>query len=151
MTTFLDTCAVIALLDETHQNHEWSVDEFQKCKQIGPAIICDIVYCEVSVGMATREALDEAIETLGIERISTPDDALFRAGKVFHHYKTANRGPKMGVLPDFLIGATAEAHGASLMTDNVRDYTRHFPTINFISPPPPSPPTSPPTAPATTA
>lgn len=149
MTTFLDTCVVIALLNDNDRLHEWSVEAVQKCKENGPAVICDIVYCEASVGMNTREDLDKAIEAWGIDRIAIPDDALFIAGHVFKRYRTANKGPKTGVLPDFLIGATAELHGAPLMTDNVRDYTGYFPGINFISPPRPGPLAAPPSAPAT--
>jgi hypothetical protein len=61
MTTFLDTCIVIALLNDSDRLHEWSVAEVMKCKTNGPAVICDIVYCEASVAIKTREELDEAI------------------------------------------------------------------------------------------
>jgi predicted nucleic acid-binding protein len=135
MTTFLDTCVVIALINDADRLHTWSVAEVRKCKAHGPAVICDIVYCEASVAMNAREDLDEAIAVWGIERIRMPDDALFRAGRAFKRYKDVNAGPKMGVLPDFLIGATAEVHSAPLMTDNVRDFTKYFPTVIFISPP----------------
>lgn len=142
MTTFLDTCVVIALFDDADRLHEWSVQEVEKCKANGPAVICDIVYCEASVGMNTRQELDEAIEAWGIERVSLPDDALFSAGKAFKKYKTQNRGPKHGVLPDFLIGATAESHGVPLITNNAKDYARYFPAVSLISPPKPPPPSS---------
>ena len=44
MTTFIDTCAVIALLKEEDPHHEWSVAEFNARKIEGPIIISDIVY-----------------------------------------------------------------------------------------------------------
>ncbi len=135
MTTFLDTCVVIALINDNDRLHAWSVAEVTKCKANGPAVICDIVYCEASVGMPTRAGLDAVIEEWGIERIQMPDDALFRAGRAFLQYKDVNKGQKTGVLPDFLVGATAEVHGAPLMTDDVRRFTTYFPSVSLIRPP----------------
>lgn len=133
MTTFLNSCVVIALLNDSDRLHEWSIKEVTKCKENGPAVICDIVYCEASVAMKTREELDDAIAQWGLERISLPDDALFRAGRAFQKYRKENNGPKLGVLPDFLIGATAEVHSAPLMTDNKKDFIGYFPSVVLIS------------------
>lgn len=98
-------------------------------------MICDIVYCEASVGMNTRQELDEVIDAWGIERVQMPDDALFRAGRAFLQYKNVNKGQKPGVLPDFLVGATAEVHGAPLMTDDVARFMTYFPSVSLIRPP----------------
>ena len=133
MTTFLDSCVVIALLNDRDRLHEWSVAEVTKCKKNGPAVICDIVYCEASVAMRTRSELDTAIVAWGLERMHAPDDALFRAGKAFLRYRTENKGLKLGVLPDFLIGATAEVQNAPLITDNRKDFVKYFPTAVFIA------------------
>ena len=133
MTTFLDSCVVIALLNDQDRPHDWSVEEVAKCKTNGPAIICDIVYCEASVAMKSRGELDEAIVAWGLERIRSPDDALFRAGKAFLRYRSENKGQKLGVMPDFLIGATAEVQNAPLITDNKKDFMKYFPTVAFIA------------------
>ena len=133
MTTLLNSCIVIALLNDDDRLHKWSVEQVTKCKTNGPAILCDIAYCEASVAMRTRDDLDEAIAAWGLERIHLSDDALFRAGRAFKRYRTENKGPKLRVLPDFLIGATAEVRGASLITDNKRDFAGYFPTIALIS------------------
>jgi hypothetical protein len=42
------------------------------------------------------------------------------------------------VLPDFLIGAQAEAMGAPLLTANRGDFVKYFSEVVLISPPPPS-------------
>lgn len=133
MTTFLDSCIFIALLNESDRLHDWSVEAVIKCKEIGPAIISDIVYCEVSVAMRSRAELDQALADLSLERVRLTDEALFRAGKAFKRYREENKGRKLGVLPDFLIGAMAEVHSAPLITDNKRDFIGYFPSINIIS------------------
>lgn len=135
MTTFLDTNIVIALLDERHPHHPWSVDELVKRKLEGPAIVSDIVYCEVSVGMKNKAEVDEAISQLGLERVRCRDEALVRAGAAFKEYKTQKNGPKMGVLPDFIIGSVAEIEDAPLMTVNEKDFIGYFPNVSLISPP----------------
>ena len=134
MSTFLDTNVVIALLDSSHVHHRWSVEEFNRRKGEGPAIVCDIVYCELSVGMKDQSEIDTAIKLLGLERIPHSDAALFRAGQAFKIYRESNKGPKLGVLPDFLIGALAEISAVPLMTANPRDFVNYFPAMEMISP-----------------
>ncbi len=134
MTTFLDTNIVIALLSTSDPHHAWSVSELIKRKMDGPAIISDIVYCEVSMGMKSQDEVDAAIELLGLERTGNSDSALVRAGEAFLQYRKTNKGPKLGVLPDFLIGAVADDKKAALMTVNPRDYVNYFPTVKLIEP-----------------
>ncbi len=134
MTTFLDTNIMIYLLDEQAEYHVWSTEQLALCKTNGPAIVSDIVYCEMAVGMASKAEVDEAIERFALERISSTDEVLYRAAVAFRKYKD-NGGPKIIVLPDFLVGAVADVSGASLMTVNGGDFTHYFPDLEVISPP----------------
>ena len=135
MTTFLDTNVVIALLDTSNTHHAWSVSEVMRRKAEGPAIISDIVYCEVSVGMKDQVEVDAAIASLGLERMPESDAVLFRAGKAFKHYRDVNKGTKLGVMPDFLIGAMAEVASAPLLTANPKDFVGYFPDVEIKRPP----------------
>jgi predicted nucleic acid-binding protein len=134
MSTFLDTNIIVALLDTKNAHHRWSVEELNRRKGEGPAIVCDIVYCELSVGMKNKAEADAAIRLFGLERLPHSDAALFRAGEAFKTYKDVNKGPKLGVLPDFLIGALAEVANIPLMTANPKDFVGYFPTMQMISP-----------------
>jgi len=133
MTTFVDTNVLIAILRPSEPHHAWSVEQLQKCKMGGPAIIADIVYCEFSIGMATKNDVDAAIAGLGLERLSESDEVLFRAGKAYKKYKESG-GSKTNVLPDFLIGALAEVTGSPLITANKKDFVGYFPNVKIISP-----------------
>lgn len=134
MTAFLDTNIVIALLDPDHHFHDWAVENVNAQKADGPVIVSDIVYCEVSVAMDSKDEMDEAITSLGLERTDCSDEALFRAGKAFKRYRDENNGPKLGVLPDFIIGAIADAEGLPLLTTNAKDFTGYFPDVELVTP-----------------
>jgi predicted nucleic acid-binding protein len=135
MTTFVDTAIVIYLLDEEHALHQWSVEEFQKAKETGPVIIPDIVYSELSVGLPSKQATDEAVAELALERYPCSDESLFRAGRAYKKYKEEHSGQKTGVLPDFLIGAQAAVENSPLLTNNESDFVGYFPEITLICPP----------------
>lgn len=133
MTTFIDTNALISILDENEPDHEWAVREFAACKARGPVLICDTVYCEWSVAMDTREHIDAAATALALDRYPQDDESLFRAGKAFLEYRR-NRGTANQVLPDFVVGAVAEVNGAPLMTADVRRFRTYFPNVQLIHP-----------------
>lgn len=135
MTTFVDTNVLIAILKSSEPHHQWSTQQLQLCKQAGPALVCDIVYCEFSVGMPSQQLVDAAISSLALQRFGrTTDPMLIRAGQAFKRYRQQG-GSKGNVLPDFLIGAAAEMAGVPLLTANRKDYVGYFPGLKLISPP----------------
>lgn len=134
MTTFIDSSVLFAVLNDKERHHAWATKELEACKARGPAIICDIVYSELSVGMATQADVDAVIAQLDLERYTFDDASLFVAGKAFLKYRKTHNGQKTNVLPDFLIGAVAETQGAPLMTANEKDFKTYFPGVTFIVP-----------------
>ena len=62
-----------------------------------------------------------------------PRQALFRAGKAFGEYRRRG-GTRTGVLPDFFIGAHAEAAGLRLLTRDGSRYRSYFPEVALIAP-----------------
>jgi predicted nucleic acid-binding protein len=133
MTTLLDTNILICLANPAERHHTWSVTELHGCKARGPAIISDIVYSELSAGMATQADVDAVVAHFGLQRFRGTDEALFRAGHAFKEYKRRG-GTKTNVLPDFLIGAIADVLGAPLMTANPKDFKIYFPSLHLIRP-----------------
>lgn len=139
MTTFVDTCALLAAINQTDPNHGWSCQKFDERRAEGPLIITDIVYSELSAGMKSKDHLDTVITEWALDRFQSKDTALFQAGQAFKDYcerrrKNPNATPRTNVLPDFLIGATAVDEGISLLTTNASDFKKYFPDIDIISP-----------------
>ncbi|HEX3948974.1 MAG TPA: type II toxin-antitoxin system VapC family toxin [Steroidobacteraceae bacterium] len=135
MTTFVDTNVVIYLLDADSPFHEWSFAEVTKAKENGPVILPDIAYTELSIGMESKEATDEALAELAFDRLPCSDASLFRAGRAFKKYRDENEGTKNNVLPDFLIGAQAEIMGAPLLTADRARFVEYFSEVALICPP----------------
>lgn len=133
MTTFVDTSALLAMVNTGEPHHQWSIAKFNERRAEGPMVISDLVYCEFSSTLPTREATDVAISSFGLQRLRSSDDVHFHAGKAFLKYKKRG-GTKTNVLPDFLIGALADLSGAPLMTANPRDVVGYFPNLEVIKP-----------------
>lgn len=132
MTTLFDTSALFAVLKPSDPHHHWSVEQLEACKADGPVVIVDVTYSELSVNMS-REEIETAIIYLAVDRLPGDDEALFRAGKAFGLYKN-RKGTKTNVLPDFLIGAAADAAGIPLVTTNAKDFIGYFPGVRVIKP-----------------
>jgi predicted nucleic acid-binding protein len=139
MTTLIDTNIVIALMNTQDPHHTNVLAKANELRALGPLIVSDMVYCESSVALPRQVDMDEAVTRLGLDRVGPSDNALFIAGKAFQLYRDVNKGPKPGVLPDFLIGATAEAMGLPLLTTNPKDFVAYFPKVTIIRPDPIAP------------
>ncbi len=99
----------------------------------GPLAINDIVYAELSVRLATIEAVDQVVDETELQMAPMPRAALFLAAKAFHQYR-ARGGSRTNVLPDFFIGAHAVVLGVPLLTRDARRYRTYFPRLALIAP-----------------
>jgi predicted nucleic acid-binding protein len=122
MTTLIDTNVLIYLTDQSSPNHQKAESAFIRCKLRGAIVLTDFAYSEYSIGMANKESTDYVVEQLALDRISMTDEALFEAGRVFLNYK-ARGGGRQKPLPDHFIAAHAKTLGATLLTNNVADYS----------------------------
>jgi hypothetical protein len=98
-----------------------------------------IVLAESTVLAADRETFRTDLEDLGIRLVPLPISSALPAAKAFAVYrdrlaKEGQRPASKIPLPDFLIGAHAEAEGLDLVTrdpDRVRTY---FPKVALVTP-----------------
>jgi predicted nucleic acid-binding protein len=63
-----------------------------------------------------------------------PRAALFLAGKAFERYRRRG-GTRVGVSPEFFIGAHAAVAELPLLTRDQRRYRSHCPTVTLLAPP----------------
>jgi predicted nucleic acid-binding protein len=75
----------------------------------------------------------QIIRTLSLDYEELSQEALFLAAKAFMAYRRQSGG-KTSPLPDFFIGAHAEAAGYTFLTRDKGRYQTYFPTVPLISP-----------------
>lgn len=129
----VDTNVLIDVLENDPQWSDWSIDQLRAQAKVRQLIINPVVYAELSTAFSTVEALDHAIEGLGLTVIEIPRPALFLAGKAFVRYRRQG-GAKSNVLADFFIGAHAAVSGFPILTRDARRYEAYFSGVNLIVP-----------------
>ena len=130
----VDTNVLVDVLEDDPQWANWSIGQLRAQSKIHRLAINPIIYSELSLTFSTVEALDEAIDDLGLVMIDMPRPALFLAGKAFVRYRRQG-GTKTNVLGDFFIGAHAAVSGHMVLTRDTRRYASYFPSVMLIIPP----------------
>jgi predicted nucleic acid-binding protein len=110
----------------------WSVKQLRSAKP-GQLAINMVVYAELSAYPTEHKLLDGFLATLSIQVLDLTRPAALLAGKAFRQYRQSG-GTKTGVLPDFFIGAHAEAEKFKLLTRDAGRYKTYFQKIKLICP-----------------
>ncbi len=110
----------------------WSLQHLQQAKP-GQLAINMVVYAELAGHPAEPANLDEFLDMLDIQMLEMPRPAARLAGLAIRSYRQRG-GTKNGVLPDFFIGAHAQAEGYKLLTRDAGRYKTYFPKIKLICP-----------------
>lgn len=131
--TLVDSNILIDFFGRDPNWWKWSLARLDDAIVRGPIIINDVIYAETSIRFARREDFEDRLRDVGVTVAPIPSEALFLAGKVFVRYRRA-AGLRVGVLPDFFIGAHAAVTGLPLLTRDARRYRTYFPTVELIAP-----------------
>jgi hypothetical protein len=131
--TLVDTSILLDVTTNDPGWADWSIRQLDAAATRGRLIINNVVYAELSVGFARIEEVDGLLGEAGIDLEGIPRDALFLAGKAFYRYRLAG-GSRLGLLPDFFIGAHAAVLKLRLLTRDVKRYRSYFPTVQLIAP-----------------
>ena len=131
--TLVDTNVLLDLVTNDPVWADWSIAQLDAASLMGPVVINDIVYGELSVRFARIEVLDDFLGAAAIAIAPMPRAALFLAGKAFQRYR-ASGGKRSGVLPDFFIGAHAAVAGVRLLSRDGQRYRANFPTVELVTP-----------------
>jgi len=129
----VDTNVLVDVLQGDPHWRDWSAQALQAQIRLHTLVIDSVCYAELSMGYATPALLESALERIEVEVHPTPQAALFLAGRAFLDYRRRG-GTKMGVLPDFFIGAHAATRGVNLLTRDPQRYKTYFPSVQLISP-----------------
>jgi predicted nucleic acid-binding protein len=131
--TLVDSNVLLDVVTDGEVWADWSQGQLEQAASVGPLIINDVIYAEISTRFAAVEDLDAVLQGLDIDVIAMPRAALFLAGKAYLRYRSSG-GSRTGVLTDFFIGAHAAVEQRPLLTRDVRRYRTYFPTVELITP-----------------
>lgn len=129
----VDTNVLVDVLEDDPEWADWSIGQLRAQSKIHRLAINPIIYAELSLTFSTVEALDQALDDLGLTMVELPRPALFIAGKAFIRYRRQG-GTKGNVLGDFFIGAHAAVSTYPVLTRDTRRYVSYFPSVNLIAP-----------------
>lgn len=131
--TLVDLSVLLDVLTDGQVWADWSQAQLEQAAAVGPLVINDVIYAEISARYPSVDVVDFVIRDAGVDVVPIPRSALFLAGKAYLRYRAAG-GVRTGVLSDFFIGAHAAAEQLPLLTRDIRRYRSYFPTIELIAP-----------------
>lgn len=123
------------LVDVIHQDPiwlDWSLRELIKA-QNQDILTNYVVYAELHTHNTAGPHIDAFLQNLGVQVLDLSRPAAQLAALAFRSYRQRG-GTKTGVLPDFFIGAHAQAEGFQLLTRDAGRYRSCFPGIDLICP-----------------
>jgi predicted nucleic acid-binding protein len=134
-----DTSVLIDARDASSPWHQWAKNLIAEAVASEGACANTVVVSEASVRATDPEKVPKLLEQMGLVLLPLPLSAAVPAAKAFARYldrlkaegrKTESRIP----LPDFLIGAHAQAEGLKLATRDARRVAAYFSKLPLITP-----------------
>ena len=123
------------LVDVIHNDPiwlDWSLRALSKA-QTKSVVTNFVVYSELHTHDAAGPHIDEFLDKLNVQILDLSKPAAQLAAHAFRAYRQRG-GTKTGLLPDFFIGAHAQADGYQLLTRDAGRYKTYFPKIKLICP-----------------
>lgn len=132
MPVYVDSCVILDIMTDDELHGEWSAKTLSAYFAEG-LYVNGMVYAEICAGLDHPSEADQILDELGLELKVSSRHGLWLAAKAFVRYRAAG-GVKTSPLPDFLIGAQAEAEKLPLITRDRKRFQTYFPNVKLISP-----------------
>lgn len=132
----VDTSVLLDIATRDAVWFPWSSARLAEVLKRGEAAINPVIYTELSPAYPTTEELDAVlVPPQKFWRLPLPYAAGAPAARAFAAYRKAG-GVKTAPLPDFFIGAHAEAESLTLLTRDAARYRTYFPKVALLCPQP---------------
>lgn len=131
MAILVDTNVIADVLYNDPIWGDWSSDQLRR--HFDQLLINPLIYAELCYGASTPEDVPTIMTRLGLGYAELPVESLFLAAKAFRVYRQRG-GTKSAPLPDFFIGAHAQASDLTLLTRDKSRYASYFPAARLICP-----------------
>ena len=131
MPVLVDTNVILDVLHDDPEWGKWSRDRLAEFS--GQLMINPLVYAELCYGATSQQEAEEIVEGFGLRFENLPREALYLCARAYRVYRQRG-GVKTAPLPDFFIGAHAEAFSIPLLTRDTNRYQTYFPNVSLICP-----------------
>ncbi len=130
----IDTNVLLDIATRDPNWFDWSSKQLSKIIKAKKAAINPIIYAELAPQFHNERELDLRLLPQHLfKRLPLPYAAAFPAARAYMQYRKTD-GKRTSPLPDFFIGAHAEADGLKLLTRDPARYLTYFPQIELIYP-----------------
>lgn len=130
----VDTNVLLDIATQDPAWFDWSSAHLAPVVNSREAAINPVIYAELAPAYRCARELDlNLVAPSDFKRLPLPYAAAFPAARAFLAYRKAG-GNRVMPLPDFFIGAHAEAEGHTLLTRDPSRFRRYFPEVRLICP-----------------
>lgn len=99
----------------------------------GSLCVCAIVIAELGRYFETSQSVEGLLKACHIEHSPIEMSTALEAAKIMRQY-AKNKGPRLRVAPDFIIGAHALVQADALLTTDDGFYRKYFKDLEVIAP-----------------
>lgn len=133
-----DTSVIMDARDKSSPWHVWAREQIALAVANQEAVINPIVLAESAARSPTPDKVQAELESYGLDVLPLPvtsanPAAIAHAAYLARLKKEGRTGPKVP-LPDFFIGAHAQAEGFTLCTRDPQRIRSYFPVVKLITP-----------------
>ncbi len=132
MRTALDSSVLLSIFKGESDAAAW-VDVLVSARAESSLIVCDIVFAEVGPLFSTCRELEVKLRVLGADFDPIQPASAVLAGQIFMRYRRQG-GPRVHLIPDFLIGAHALCQATRLAAVDRGYYRSYFPALRILTP-----------------
>lgn len=129
----VDTNVLVDIWSRDPAWARWSEAAIARAAAEDELVVDPVICAELSLGFESAPQLREALRSAGIRVVPLPVEAAWPAARAFAAYRRRG-GARSAPLPDFFIGAHAQAAGFKLLTRDPRRYRTYFPDVKRIAP-----------------
>jgi len=131
MAILVDTNVIADVLHNDPVWADWAAKQLTEHEN--ELFINPLIYAELCYRASSPTQVNDIVAGLGLQYLELPLPALFLAAQAYRRYRQRG-GVKTAPLPDFFIGAHAEAAGLTLLTRDKNRYATYFPAAQLICP-----------------
>ena len=130
----VDTKVLLDIATRDPTWFDWSRTRLAPLVNAKQAAINPVIYAELAPCYRNERDLDlNLLPPTDFKRLALPYAAAFPAARAFAAYRQTG-GTRTSPLPDFFIGAHAEAEGHTLLTRDPVRYRTYFATVKLLAP-----------------